>query len=193
MSHLSLWSALRHPRTHMRQFAATPPDLSTLPVPTWASLVSIAVGGSAIYGASLSLRFPGWRPTSGALWLALSAGLGWCVFGPTLVLVTRRNPCTCAHACLVTMAYGEAVLVSGALANLVQTHAPPHNQLDPTHFNLATVGVSNVVMATALALQLRELGIPPAQTLLLWIAALNGSGALFFWLFHRTLHPEPHP
>jgi hypothetical protein len=85
----------------MRRFAAEPPTLSTLPGPAWAGLVGIAVGGSAVYGASLSLRFPRWRPDNGALWLALSAGLGWCVFGPTLVLVTRRNALTCAHACLV--------------------------------------------------------------------------------------------
>jgi hypothetical protein len=58
------------------------------------------------------------------------------------VLVTRRNALTCAHACLVTMAYGEAVLVSGAAANLVQACSPPGNQIDPLHFNLATVGCS---------------------------------------------------
>jgi hypothetical protein len=174
----------------MRRFAAAPPTLSTLPLPTWAGLVGIAVGGSSVYGASLSRRFPRWRPTSGALWLALSAGLGWCVFGPTLLLVTRRNALTCAHACLVTMAYGEAVLVSGALANLLQAHAPRRNQVDPLRFNLATVGLSNVVMATVLALQLRELGVPARTTLLLWMVALNGSGALFFQLFQQVLQQE---
>jgi len=72
MPHLTLTSALRHPRTQMRRFAAEPPTLSTLPVRTWAGLVGIAVGGSAIYGASLSLRFPRWRPISrraGAPWM----------------------------------------------------------------------------------------------------------------------------
>jgi hypothetical protein len=192
MPHLALASALRHPRTQMCRFAAAPPRLSMLPVRTWAGLVGIAVGGSAIYGASLSLRFPRWRPDSGALWLALSAGLGWCVFGPTLVLVTRRNALTCAHACLVTMAYGEAVLVSGAAANLPHACAPPDTQIDPLRFNLATVGCSNVVMAAVLALQLRELGVPARTTLLLWMAALNGSGALFFWLFQKLLQQEPH-
>ncbi len=186
----TLSSALRHPRTQMRRFAAAPPTLSTLPVPTWAGLVGIAVGGSAVYGASLSRRFPRWRPTSGALWPALSAGLGWCVFGPTLLLITRRNALTCAHACLVTMAYGEAVLVSGALANLLQAHAPRRNQIDPLRFNLATVGLSNVVMATVLALQLRELGVPARTTLLLWMIALNGSGAFFFQLFQQVLQQE---
>lgn len=190
MPQLTLWSALRHPRTHMRQFAATPPVPHMLPTPTWAGLVGIAVGGSALYGASLSLRFPRWRPTSGALWLALSAGLGWGVFGPTLVLVTQRNAFTCAHACLVTMAYGEAVLLTGAVANLL--HATPllQNQTDALRFNLATVGLSNGVMVAVLAVQLRELGVPVWYTLLLWMVALNGSGALFFWLFQRVLQQE---
>ncbi len=190
MPHVPLSSALRHPRTQMRRFATEPPTLSTLPVSTWAGLVGIAVGGSAVYGASLSRRFPRWRPTSGALWLALSAGFGWCVFGPTLLLVTRRNALTCAHACLVTMAYGEAVLVSGALANLLHTCSPPGNQIDPLRFNLATVGLSNVVMATVLVLQLRELGVPARTTLLLWMVALNGSGALLFRLFQQVLQQE---
>ncbi|NJK81066.1 MAG: hypothetical protein HC914_14690 [Chloroflexaceae bacterium] len=192
MPDLSLSSALCHPRRQMQHFAAQPPTLATLPLATWAGLVGIAVGGSVIYGASLSLRFPGWRPDSGALWLALSAGLGWCVFGPALVLVTQRNPLACAHACLVTMAYGEAVLLSGAVANLLHPLLNWLYPLDPLHLNLATVSLSNVVMAAALALQLRELGVPATTTLLLWMGALNGSGALFFWLFHRLLHQEVH-
>jgi hypothetical protein len=183
----SLFAALLHPRAQMRRYAADPPMFATLPLPAWAGLVGIAAGGSAIYGASLSLRFPGWRPDKGALWLALSAGLGWCVFGPSLLLVTRRNAFACAHACLVTMAYGEAVLLSGAAANLLQSRLPPAAQIDPLRFNLATVGFSNVLMAAVLALQLRELGVPVATTLLLWMLALNGSGALFFRLFHRLL------
>jgi hypothetical protein len=36
-----------HPRTQMHRFDAAPPTLSTLPEPTWAGLVGIAVGGSA--------------------------------------------------------------------------------------------------------------------------------------------------
>lgn len=139
-------TALLCPRAQMRRYATEPPALTTLPLPTWAGLVSIAVGGSAIYGASLSLRFPGWRPAKGALWLALSAGLGWCVFGPSLLLVTRRNAFACAHACLVTMAYGEAVLLSAAAANLLQSRLPPAAQLDPLRFNLVTVGLSNVLL-----------------------------------------------
>jgi hypothetical protein len=45
-------------------------------------------------------------------------------------------------------------------------------------------------MATVLALQLRELGVPARTTLLLWMVALNGSGALFFQLFQQVLQQE---
>jgi hypothetical protein len=50
---------LRSGRRLLR-FATEPPTLSTLSVSTWAGLVGIAVGGSAVYGASLSLHFPRW-------------------------------------------------------------------------------------------------------------------------------------
>lgn len=87
----TLWHTLRHPHAALRAFDNAPPTPATLPYTTWAGLTGIAIGGSALYGASLSLVLPRWRPSAGALWLALSAGLGWFVFGPALVLVTRRN------------------------------------------------------------------------------------------------------
>jgi len=111
---MGLWSSLRFPRATLRRVADHRRARDPLPYATWGALTGIAVAGSAVYGASLSLVLPRWRPTGGALWLALSAGAGWCVFGPALVVVTRRDPFVLAHACLVTMAYGEGVLVGGA-------------------------------------------------------------------------------
>lgn len=166
------------------------PSFIELPYTTWGALTGIAVGGSAIYGASLSRVFPRWRLTGSALWLALSAGGGWCVFGPALVLMSRRNAFTCAHACLVTMAYGEGVLLTGAGINLLLAGRRGVGRLDPRAFNLAWVGLSNVVMAAALMLQLRAVGVPAWKTLLLWMAVLNGSGALFFWSFRRLLQGD---
>jgi hypothetical protein len=183
----SLWCCLRHPRQQLVAFDATAPTLPNLPYLTWGLLTGIAVIGSCIYGASLSLVFPQWRPTAGALWLAMSAGLGWCVFGPTLVMVTCRNAFTLAHACLVTMAYGEAVLVVGAALNLLLRVTNLMAAVPPGPFNLTWVALSNVVMATVLTLQLHAIQVPRWKTLLTWMVALNGSGALFFWWFQRLL------
>jgi len=144
-----------------------------------------------LYGGSLSLVIKGWEIGASALLLTLSAGLAWCVFGPLLVLFTRKNAFTCAHACLVTMAYGEAILAIGALLNLIFASAHAGAWLDPVVFNICWVGLSNVVMAVALAVQLGSVRVEYGKTLLIWMLALNGSGVLFFLVFKEIL-PKGH-
>lgn len=170
----TLINSLRIPRATLRTFAAAP----TWPIATWSMLSAIAVIGSCFYGASLARVLP-WDPSGSALWLALSSGLGWCMLGPTLILATRRHPKVLAHACLVTMAYGEGVLCIGGVLNI----SVPMSH--PGLYNGGVVATSNVVMALALATQLRVLGVPTWRTLLCWMLALNGSGALFFFLFRH--------
>jgi hypothetical protein len=181
----SLFVSLRRPRDQIRAFDAARPAFTQLPYKTWSWLAAIAVSGSGLYGASLSLVLPGWSTADGALWLILSAGLGWCIFGPALILVTGRNIFTVTHACLVTMAYGEAVLIGGAIINLVQYFI--NISIDPFIFNFACVGLANLVMAATLTLQFRAVDVPGWKTLLVWMAILNGSGVVFFTLFRRLL------
>jgi len=172
----TLFASLRHPRLTLKAFASAP----FWPVATWSALTAIAVIGSYFYGASLAHVLP-WDPRGSALWLALSSGLGWCVLGPMLIAATRQHPKALAQACLVTMAYGEGVLVIGALINLFI-------RMDhPVFANALVIAVSNVVMAFALASQLRALEVPIWKTLACWMLALNGSGALFFFLFRHLL------
>ncbi|HZU52910.1 MAG TPA: hypothetical protein VFF77_03380 [Holophagaceae bacterium] len=172
----TLFASLRHPRLTLKAFASAP----SWPVTAWSALTAIAVIGSCFYGASLARVLP-WDPRGSTLWLALSSGLGWCVLGPALIFATRQHPKALVQACLVTMAYGEAVLFIGACLNLFVrvTH--------PALLNASVVAGSNVVMAFALASQLRVLGVPAWKTLACWMLALNGSGALFFFLFRRLL------
>lgn len=183
----SLGRCLRHPGRQLRAFDA---EAAHVPYKLWASLTGIAIGGSLLYGASLSLLFHRWRPGRSALWLALSAGGGWCVFGPVLVLLSRRRATTCAQACLTTMAYGEAVLVSGAGVNLWFRLRGGFKETFLARWNMILVGLSNLVMVTALAGQLRALGVPVWKTLLTWMAVLNGSGALLFTFLRRLLQGE---
>ncbi|HET6330445.1 MAG TPA: hypothetical protein VFF76_06605 [Holophagaceae bacterium] len=172
----TLLTSLLHPRRTLRAFAAAP----AWPVATWSALTAIAVIGSCFYGASLARVLP-WDPRGSALWLALSSGLGWCVLGPMLILATRQHPKVLAQACLVTMAYGEGVLALGAVANLILSLR------HPGLVNAGVVAASNVVMALALASQLKSLGVALWKTLACWMLALNGSGALFFLLFRHLL------
>lgn len=145
-------------------------------------LTIIAFAGSAIYGASLSFAFPQWRASRGALWIALSAGFAWCLFGPVLIATTGKSIRICIHACLVTMSYGEAVLLISALLNLFSIPL-----MDPFLRNTYLIGISNIVMSIVLARQFSELGVPTWKTLTAWMLALNGSGAIFFHLFKKML------
>lgn len=184
----ALWPVLRYPLRQIRAFDRAHYSVYTLPYKVWAQLTAIAFIGSFLYGASLSLAIPGWNPQNGALWIAASAGLGWCILGPALIAATRRHPFTLAHACLTTMAYGEAVLVTGALLNL--TASALGITAGTSVFNIVWVGFSNLIMGAALTRQLGAIGVPAIITLLCWILALNGSGAVFFAVFYRLLRGE---
>lgn len=179
---VGLSQALGRPVATLKRLDPLAP--ASVPWRTWALLVLIAVGGSCTFGASLALQFPGWRPGAGAAWLALSAGLAWCLFGPALMLLTRRSPWTLAHASLVTMAYGEGVLQLAALGNVLGVARVMGG---PTAFNSGMVLVSNCVMAYAVTAQLRSIGVDPWRSVAAWMLVLNGSGALFFVLFYRLL------
>lgn len=186
----SLCRSLRHPCKQLQAFDEMQSGRVFIPYRLWAGQAAIAVGGSLVYGASLSLHFRGWRPGRSALWLALSAGGGWCIFGPLLVLLSRRRAQTCVQACLTTMAYSEAVLVSGAAINVWLRLQGSFKEAVLARWNVALVGLSNLVMATSLTRQLRALGVPAWKTLLSWMVVLNGSGALLFSLFRRLLQGE---
>ena len=69
-----LWRWVRQPLGELRRMEAQAASIGRLPYGNWAALVAIAVGGSALYGASPSLVLPRWRPQRRALWLARSAG-----------------------------------------------------------------------------------------------------------------------
>lgn len=183
---ITLFKSLIHFREQLKVLEASSINWQTVPYPTWAALTAIAIVGSCLYGASLSLVLPDWQPTGGALWILLSSGLGWFIFGPTLIFVTKKNILICAHACMVTMAYGEGVLTLTALANLILSFNLPVS-FNVGVFNFAMVVVSNIVMMLVLTLQMQAIGIAWWKTFLVWMLALNGSGAIFFLLFQQVL------
>ena len=159
-----LWRCLRHPRVQLYAFDGRETLRREIAVHTWGWFAAIAVAGTALYGSSL--------PAPSALRLLGATTLSWCLFGPALVGMTRRRISTCAHACLVTMAYGIGVLAVGAGLNHLLRPGPL--------FNAAWVGLSNIVMATALVRQMSTIGVRGWRTLAAWILVLDGSGLLFY-------------
>lgn len=188
LKEFDLLPCLIHPITQLRVFDRAAPRLHHAPLNTWSWLVLIAILGSSIYGASLSFCFTNFRAEGSALWLTVSAGLAWCIFGPLLVKLTKKNMFVCAHACLITMAYGEIVLISGATINAVfwANHAiKPELALIA---NSLCVGCSNLTMMTMLSAQLKGIGVPFWKTCLLWFLVLNGAGSALFFLLQSLLH-----
>jgi hypothetical protein len=152
-----------------------------VPVLRWLALSGVAVVGSMIFGASLSHRLPALEFWKAAVWLTIGAGSAWLVFGPLLLVVTRIRLFAAIDACLVTMAWGEAVLVTGSLGNWWGL------PVSPVPYNIGVVAVSNVVMCTVLARQLAPLGVPFWKTVATWILGLNGTGVFTFWMSYRLL------
>ena len=155
---------------------------------TWpirALLVAVAVGGSCLYGASLSWTLPGWSAGGSAVWMAVSAGLAWLVFIPALAIVARRSLACCLDASLLAMAVGEVVLIAGAGMNALVLMRP--SAAVAIALNSFIVAFSNITMAAFLAVQLRWVQVPPSRTLLAWCFILNGSGAVTFVAFHHFL------
>lgn len=183
----ALWTCLRKPVEQIQALNRQGLTLTQLPYTPWMWLSLIAVAGTGIYGASLRLAVREWSAWQVALCLILATGLSWCVFGPLLVVLTRRNAFVCAHACLVTMAYGEGVLLITASLNALCYILGHPICSDPKAFNVACVAASNIIMAVALTRQLSSLGVPHWKTLLLWAVALDGCGIAFFFLLYPGL------
>ncbi|AIE85954.1 hypothetical protein [Fimbriimonas ginsengisoli] len=152
---------------------------SSTPWRRWILLALVAIGGSLFYGATLAHMLPKSDLLRGALWLTLSAGTGWILLGPALILFAQKPISVVADACLVAMACGEVVLAIGGVLNLALVTGIP--------FNIVVVAMSNVLMAGVLAARLKENGVHPATTLACWFIVLDGGGAAAFWILYRLL------
>jgi hypothetical protein len=151
----------------------------------FAGLAAVAVIGSLVFGAAAGLAIPHRVGQSTALLLTLSTGCSWLLLGAFLVAITRKDIFDLAEACLTAMAYGEAVLVSGAVLDVMA-----YRSFDPVALNIGIVLASNVVMATVFCRRLRKLEVSLKVSLSLWLFGLNGSWPIFFLLIARLMPGE---
>ena len=156
------------------------------PYRAWTGLGALALFGSLCYGGSLGAVLH-WPITGAALWLTLSAGLGWFAFLPALVLASKKPIAAVFSEALATMAYGEAILLAGAVVNLLLRAIP---LVPPGIFNVAVVGFANAAMCLVLGRRMAAHGLATWKTALLWAFVLNASGAVFFRLFCPLLEAK---
>jgi len=150
-------------------------------------LGSVAVGGSLLFGAAAGAVLPAISIAKGGLLLTLSTGCSWLVFGALLIMVTKKPILSLAEICLVTMAYGEAVLVSGAACDWALLR-PGVARLDPAWTNGLIVLAADILMCAMFASQLSRSGVARRTSIGLWVLGLNGSWAVFLWVFIRVLY-----
>jgi len=150
----------------------------------WITYACIAVFGSFFYGASLAATSDlAGSGSYAAIALAVSAGAGWIIFGLCCLVFLRPPLVPFIHACLVTMACGEAVLAVGALLNFA-------GLTNTVIFNSIWVAISNVTMLGILTSQFSKIGIRAPITIALWMVVLNGIGLLVFAFFYPDIFPR---
>ena len=185
----ALLAHLLHPVDSMRQQISCGRSWSASPWRLWVIFAAIAIVGSLLYGATLALVLPvrGWGYAS--LALTASAGVGWVLFGPVLAGVSAKPANHLAHASLVAMLLGEAVLELGVLANISIALFFPMAPAPVLAINLVIVAAANLAMLVVLCAQLRLLDVRPTAIAALWFLILNPAGLACFRLFYPDLLP----
>jgi|GEM_PF-1473065 hypothetical protein len=170
--------SLLRPEETLRSLPAQPQDL---PWGRWLGLGAGAVLGSLVYGASLGAALPKGSAGDAAWKLTLATGPSWLLLGLASWLFLRPRQITLwqlAQTCLVTMNYGIAVLLAGTPLNLLLAAKQKRSVSTPS--NLGLIFLSNSCMLWLFVRQLKALGVPAWQAVLLWMLVLNGCGALLF-------------
>jgi hypothetical protein len=140
-----------------------------IPWAAWLGFVLLAFAGTALFGAGQGSWTEAGR-------LVFGAGGAWMVLIPALWIATRLAFPVLLQACLVTMAYGELVLLTGVVM--------PRFPGGPETWVL----ISNLIMAAALTVLLGKLGVPRTKTLALWMVFLNGTGTvLYFFVWPEVI------
>jgi hypothetical protein len=159
------------------------PLLHPLPLRFRATLAALAFIGTALYAASFILHPEAGRLVPIATAIGLSAGLSWMVLGKVILYIAGRSGPKIMmwfDTCLLTMAAGELVLLTAALANLI-AHFTGH--LIPAWAHLGLLLLSDLVMASVFIIRAALLGTSPQLATALWIAVLNGAFAVFMVAF----------
>lgn len=170
--------ALLRPEESLRSLPTLPQDL---PWGSWLKMGAGAVAGSLVYGTSLGAALPNGSPSRSALGLTFATGPGWLLLGLGSWLFLRPRQISLwqlAQICLVTMDYGIAVLLAGSPINLALAKSEQRTASKP--INLGLIFLSNSCMLWLFARQLKTLGVPVWQAVLLWMLLLNGCGAALF-------------
>ena len=149
--------------------------------PPWtkrAFLAFVAFGGTAAYAYSFTLIsvFKGLAHV--ALKVGVASGICWPIFGIVLVSITGtwRRALQWADTCLITMAWGMAVLSVSTVLNLL--HAPI-----PLLGHAIVIFASNLTMAYVFVTRASKRGLKPWMALSVWLLNLDLPFILIIWLW----------
>lgn len=152
----------------------------------WIGYLILAIGGSALYGASLSLHFEHWSFDLGAYWVIISASCSWILlFGTTYLIGYKKISLRwLIQISLETVVYGVTVLIAASLVNLIAKglHFPSLLMVTP---NILLVLFSNILMADHYIREMKTQHFSPPLSLLLWLTLLDGFGIFFLYFFGK--------
>jgi hypothetical protein len=142
------------------------------------ALIALAFLGTAVYAGSFAALSTDQRPAwllPLAIGVAIASGVSWPLLGIVLLRLSpdRATLMRWFDACLVTIAFGEAWLLSAAAWNIIAVQVEPaQGLLLATH--LALLLAADITMCAIFARRARAIGMPTRQAITIWVFVMNG-------------------
>jgi hypothetical protein len=139
---------------------------------------AIAFGGTAAYAYSFTVSNSLKDLAHLALKVGVASGICWPIFGAAVLAATRgiKNLMAWADICLVTMAWGMAVLSIGTILNCLHVAIP-------TTGHAAILIAGNLVMGYSFVSKARVQSLKTEAAIALWLLVLDLPFILIVWLW----------
>jgi hypothetical protein len=141
----------------------------------------LAFAGSAVYAASF-IRAADARLISAMACVGIAAGISWVIFGLILLAVTRGRVSVVdwVDTCLVVMALGIAIKMTGVAANLVS----PRTSL-AAHISILVA--ADLAMGTLFVIRAMRLAVRAGEAVACWLILNALFISVLLLLFHGVI------
>jgi hypothetical protein len=156
-----------------------------------AALIALAFLGTAVYAGSFAALSAEQRPEwllPLAIGVALASGVSWPLLGMALLRLSpdRATLMRWFDACLMTIAFGEAWLLTAAAWNIVAAQInPARSALLAAH--LALLLGADITMCAIFAKHARAIGMSTRRAVTIWVFVMNGVFAALLLALARPL------
>lgn len=155
----------------------TPPAIGSRWI-TRTILATVAFGGTAAYAYSFTLTPEVKDLAHIALKIGVASAVCWPLFGVAVLSISGgwKRALEWAETCLVTMAWGMAVLSISTVLNLLRVSIPLEG-------HGCIIVISNLTMAYSFITRAQGMGLGPQASISIWLLALDLPFVLIVWLW----------